>query len=302
MNRDDTLWKGILENLCEDFLRFFFQDADNVLNIEKGFKFMDKELEQLFPSEEIEAPKFVDKLVKVFTKAGKEEWILVHIEVQGYNDKNFSKRMFTYFYRILDKYGKPLTAIAIFTDRNKRYHPSVFEYEFLGTKNTFSFNTYKIIDQHEADLTKNENPISVVILTVLLALKRKKLNDEDLFNLKYILARNLLKRKIERKKIDDLLIFLHQYLRFADSEYSIKFDKVIEELTENKRNMGIREMVLDRAKREGNNAGKKEGREESQVSIIKNLLLSNRFTTQEIANFTEVTEGFVLNVMKTMNL
>lgn len=298
MNRDDTLWKGILENLCPDFLRFFFQDADKLLSIEKGFEFLDKELEQLFPTEEIDAPKFVDKLVKVFTRSGKEEWILVHIEVQGYSDKDFAKRMFTYFYRILDKYGKPVTTIVIFTDRNKKYRPSVFEYEFLGTRNSFSFNTYKIIDQNEELLIENDNPFAIVILTVLLALKRKKLNDESLFNLKYLLAKNLLKRKIEKKKIDDLLIFLHQYVRFADSEYSIKFDKVIEELTENKRNMGIREMVLDRAKREG----KMEGKEESQVDIVKNLILTKRFTTQEIASFVDVPESFVLNVMKSLNI
>lgn len=294
MNRDDTLWKGILENLCADFLRFFFHDADKLLNIEKGFEFLDKELEQLFPSEEIDAPKFVDKLVKVFTRTGKEEWILVHIEVQGYSDKNFAKRMFTYFYRILDKYAKPVTTIAIFTDRNKKYRPSVFEYEFLGTRNTFSFNTYKIIDQNEQSLSENDNPFSIVILTILLALKKKKLNDESLFNLKYLLAKNLLKRKIEKKKIDDLLIFLHQYVRFADSKYSIKFDKVIEELTENKRNMGIREMVLDRAKREG--------KDETKFSFVKNLLLAKRFTTQEIASYAEVSESFVINVMKKLDI
>lgn len=229
MNRDDTLWKGIIENLCPDFLRFFFHDADKFLNIERGFEFLDKELEQLFPSEEIDAPKFVDKLVKVFTRAGKEEWILIHIEVQGYSDKDFAKRMFTYFYRILDKYGKPVTTIVIFTDRNKKYRPSVFEYEFLGTRNTFSFNIYKIMDQNEESLSENDNPFAIAILTVLLALKKKKLNDESLFNLKYLLARNLLKKKIGKKKIDDLLIFLHQYVRFEDSEYSIKFDKVIED-------------------------------------------------------------------------
>ncbi|TKT90318.1 Rpn family recombination-promoting nuclease/putative transposase [Dyadobacter frigoris] len=294
MNRDDTLWKGILENLFPDFLRFFFQDADKLLNIEKGFEFLDKELEQLFPSEEIDAPKFVDKLVKVFTKGGKEEWILVHIEVQGYNDKEFAKRMFTYFYRILDKYGKPVTAIAIFTDRNKKYHPSVFEYEFLGTRNTFSFNTYKIIDQNEEVLIENDNPFAIVILTILLALKRNKPDDESLFNLKYLLARNLLKRKIEKKKIDDLLIFLHQYVRFADSDYSLKFDKVIEELTENKRNMGIREMVLERAK--------KEGEEKYQVSVVRNLLLTKRFTIREVSGFAEVSESFVLKVMKSLNI
>ena len=60
MKRDDTLWKGIIENLSEDFIRFFFKDADVLFDMEKGFQFLDKELEQLFPYEDNEVPKFVD--------------------------------------------------------------------------------------------------------------------------------------------------------------------------------------------------------------------------------------------------
>ena len=65
--------------------------------------------------------------------------------------------------------------------------------------------------------------------------------------------------------------------------------------------MGIREMVLDRAKREGNKVGRKEGKEESQINIIKNLFLSKRFTTNEISTFVGVSESFVLKVMKSLN-
>ena len=70
--------------------------------------------------------------------------------------------------------------------------------------------------------------------------------------------------------------------------------------------MGIREMVLDRAKREGNREGKIEGKiegkEESQVSVVTNLILTKRFTPQEIAGFVDVPESFVLNVMRSLNL
>ena len=79
MKRDDTLWKGVLENLFDDFLRFFFPDADKLFDMKKRFQFLDKELEQLFPlADNMQSSKFVDKPVKVFTKAGKEEWLLVH--------------------------------------------------------------------------------------------------------------------------------------------------------------------------------------------------------------------------------
>ena len=234
------------------------------------------------------------------------------MEIQGYDDAQFAKRMFTYFYRILDKYGKPVTAIAIFTDANKNFHPQVYEYEYLGTKNTFHFNTYKILDQDEKQLEEDDNPFAVAILTVLLALKKKKLDDESLYNLKYQLAKNLLQKKIPRKKIDDLLIFLQLYVRFADSEYNVKFEKVIEELTENKTTMGIREMVMERAKKEGLAKGLKEGleqglekgiekgieqgQEKAKYLIVQNLLLTDRFTITEIANFASVTESFVNEV------
>jgi hypothetical protein len=72
--------------------------------MEKGVVFLDKELSELFPELEKQGGnRFVDMLVKVFLKNGNEEWILVHIEIQGGSDKNFAERMFQYWYRI---YGK----------------------------------------------------------------------------------------------------------------------------------------------------------------------------------------------------
>ena len=308
MKRYDTLWKGILENITDDFLRFFFVEADELFDMDAGFQFLDKELEQLFPTEETDDPKFVDKLVKVFTKSGKEEWILVHVEVQGYDDQDFARRMFTYFYRILDKYNRPVTAIAIFTDGNKNFHPDRFDYEYLGTKTTFLFNTYKIIGQDELALAESQNPFSIVVLTVLLALKKKKLTDEMLFNLKFALARNLLRKDFSKKKINDLLIFLQRYVRFADSEYNVKFEKEIEKITQNQKTMGIREQVLDMAKKEGLKEGRQEGKvegkaegiEAGKAEVVKNLLDANRFTVIEIANFASVSEDFVLQVKKAL--
>ena len=64
-----------------DFLCFFFEDSNTMFDMEKGFEFLDKEPEQLFPDVDGQSPKFVDKLVKVFTKSGKEKWILIHVEV-----------------------------------------------------------------------------------------------------------------------------------------------------------------------------------------------------------------------------
>ncbi len=50
MKRDDSLWKAILEDIFDDFLRFFIPNANEIFDMEKGFEFLDKELEQLFPT------------------------------------------------------------------------------------------------------------------------------------------------------------------------------------------------------------------------------------------------------------
>ncbi len=96
----DILWKGIIEDLFSDFLRFFYADADDLFDMGRGFEFLDKELGQLYPDQDIKHPKYVDKLVKVYRKNGAEEWLLIDIEVQGYNDSQFTRRMFTYYYYV----------------------------------------------------------------------------------------------------------------------------------------------------------------------------------------------------------
>ncbi len=100
MKRDDLLWKAILEDIFDDFLRFFYKEAEQLFDISKGFEFLDKELEELFPIDEGSDIRYVDKLVKVYLNDGQEKWILVHVEVQGYRDSNFEERMFTYYYRL----------------------------------------------------------------------------------------------------------------------------------------------------------------------------------------------------------
>jgi hypothetical protein len=86
MKRDDALWKGLIEDLADDFLKFFFQNAEETFDLNRKISFLDKELEQLFPNNQDDFnPKYVDKLLKVYTKSGKEEWVLVHIEVRLYN-------------------------------------------------------------------------------------------------------------------------------------------------------------------------------------------------------------------------
>ncbi|MEO6282127.1 MAG: hypothetical protein ABIN80_29625 [Dyadobacter sp.] len=294
MKRNDVLWKSILEDTFDDFLRFFCPEADQIFDFSRKFEYLDKELDQLFqPQDGRYATKFVDKLVKVFTLTGAEEWVLVHIEVQGYHDRFFEDRMFTYYYRIWDKYRKRITAFVILTDDNATFRPTCFEQSFLGTTLRYQFNSFKILDQSEYELEKSDNPFAQVILTVKAALKRKALKEEDLLKLKLQLARRLLSRDIPKHKIDKLLNFLKFYVRFDRKESSKIYDSEIVTLTY-KRNqiMGIEEAIAVMAAEECLDAGHRN----SNITVIRNLLTGTSFDDKKIARLVGVSTDFVDDV------
>jgi hypothetical protein len=302
MKRNDSLWKAILEDVFDDFLRFFFEKADELFDFNRPFQFLDKELEQLFPSNQDEFnPKFVDKLVKVFTNEGLEKWILVHIEVQGSNDAAFSHRMFQYFYRIYDKYQRPITAFAILTDRNKRFRPQKFEQSYLGTTLCYEFNLYKIVEQDESLLLESSNPFAMIVSTVLVALKKGRMTEDELFGEKIALAKRLLNRQFSKDKIRALMNFLKLYVRFENSEKVHKFEKEIELLAnKTEKTMGIEEFVLARAERIGEKRGEKRGIEkerfEQKLAFVKTLLKETDFDDAKIALLASVTIEFVNQV------
>jgi len=114
------LWKGVIETFAQDFIRFFFPRADQTFDFSRGIEFLDQELLMRSPPEDQKfKTRYVDKLIKLFTRTGSEEFLLVHTEIQGQRDDNFAKRLYTYYYRILDKFDKDTTTMVIFTDADK---------------------------------------------------------------------------------------------------------------------------------------------------------------------------------------
>jgi len=295
MKQDDSLWKSLLEDIFDDFLPFFFKGQAADFDLGRGFEFLDKELEQIFPAETSETahPRFVDKLVKVFTKSGQEEWILVHVEVQGYNDPDFSKRMFTYFYRILDKYNKPVTSIAIFTDPNKSFKPDEYRYSFMGVEAIFRYNVYKVIEQDKDELMRSTNPFAIIILTVLAALQKGRLAEEEILKLKLEIARALFKHAVPKSKIRVLLNFLRYYIPLEKPENVAKFEEEISIITnKNTTTMGLEEFLLQRARKEV----REEVTEEKNTAFVKSLLANSNFDDEKIAAVADVTVAFVQKV------
>lgn len=97
----DQLWKDVITELFEEFLLFFSPDLYEQVDFTSPPQFLEQELQTILVDSESNN-RIADKLVKLQMKSGKEQWIYVHIEVQGSYNKNFPKRMFQSFYRIMD--------------------------------------------------------------------------------------------------------------------------------------------------------------------------------------------------------
>ena len=305
MNRNDILWKGILEDIFADFLTFFVPEASQLLDFDRGFEFLDKELEQLFPPEpDTFKPRHVDKLVKAFTRDGQEQWILIHVEVQGKADKSFSQRMFTYYSRIFDQHQRPITAFAILADETKSFRPTAFEQSFMGTTLVYRFNTYKILGQDQLTLEASENPFAMVVLTVLVALQKKRVDEADLLDLKLTLTKRLLDKPFPKPVIRQLMNFLRNYVRFAKPETNVIFEDEYNELTKQKTTMGLEELLLTlaeqrgekRGEKRGERRGEKQGRQQKDRLIITNLINGSAFNDDEIARFVGVEASLVAKI------
>ena len=148
------------------------------------------------------------------------------------------------------------------------------------------------MDQDEQTLRSNANPFAVVALVVLMALKNKNVDDEDLKQIKLDLTKELIKRKVSRAKHIKIMDFLAYYVNFENREMMAKFEQEVELLTGRTTPMGVKEILMDRAKNEGIEKGRAEGeaigRHEEALEIACKLKIEG-LSIEFIAKTTSLT-------------
>jgi len=248
--------------------------------------------------------KVVDKLAKLYTREGAEEWVLIHCEVQAKYNDDFPQRMYTYFYRIFDKFGKRISAYAILTEPTAKARAESYVSEFLGTKLEYHYNVYKVSQQNEAELLQSNNPFAMVVLTVRSVLQSKRLDDAALMEIKLQLLRRFLTMSLPKEKIRALINFLKIYVRFENSENNIIFEQKYEQITGRKQTVGLEELILysehkrgliegeKRGQIEGEKRGERRGEKRGINQVIMNMLRKN-LTDEMIADFAGVSIDYV---------
>ncbi len=175
VNPDDTSdhdspWKSAIEVFFQPCMELLFPQVASQLDWHHEPVFMDKELQKL-TSDSSDSRRHVDKLIRVCTLSGEYRWILLHIEVQGEPETEFTRRMFTYYYRLVERFDEPVVSMAILTDTRKSFRPDHYRQELMGCSIRFDFICVKLLDlQPRLDaMLASDNIFALLVAAQLIA-------------------------------------------------------------------------------------------------------------------------------------
>jgi len=106
----DQLFKEFLKAFFRDFLKLFYPDVARRLNWET-LRFLDKELFTDIPEGSLRE---ADVVAEVQTREGAPELLLVHVEVQAKQERDFPERMFQYYALLWLRYQMPVFPIVVY--------------------------------------------------------------------------------------------------------------------------------------------------------------------------------------------
>ena len=236
----------------------------------------------------------MDKLVRVWTLSGKEEWVLVHVEIQTNRETDFAERMYVYNNRIYDKYRKYVASLAVLADDSPNWRPNCFEYTIWGCHILLEFPTVKLIDwQPKIDeIGASENIFGGVTAAHIRMLETR--NDiPGRLRWKVAITQELYELGYERERVEHLFRFIdwlmllpkdinQQYYNvMATYEESVRrpFVSIFEEMgmkrgMEKGMKKGMEEGIekgMERGIAEGKQEGMKEGVRKSIIEAIQTM-------------------------------
>jgi hypothetical protein len=274
----DTPWKEAITRYFPDFIAFYFPAVSAQIDWEQGYEFLDQELAQIAQDAEL-GKRLLDKLAKVRTYASGEQWVYAHTEVQGQQDQQLAERVFSYNYRIYDKYRRPVASLVVLADTGRHWRPDHFGYELFGCRVGIDFPVVKLLDYQGQleNLLADPNPFALVTAAHLLT-QQTKGDNQGRFAAKWRLAKLLYRRDWDKQRIIDLFSVLDWMMQIPP-ELQQQLWRDIEQLERNQHmpyitsveRIGM-ERGLQQGLQQGRLEGKLEGKLEGEAAILERQL------------------------------
>ena len=254
----DSPWKDAIDH--------YFPEAYVRIDWSKEQVFLDQELHAVVQDAEL-GKRLVDKLVRVTLQNGDENWIYIHVEVQGTKQVEFAERMFVYNYRLYDRYRRPIASMAVLTDEVARWRPNSYSFEALGCEHTLLFRTTKLTDYRNKmdELLVSNNAFALITAAHILTQQTRR-KDQERYEAKLRLVRILYQRRWDKQRIINLFVVLDWMMKLPEWLDQQVWHE-IEKIEENEKMQYITSV-----EKIGIAKGRLEGRKEGESKLLRKLL------------------------------
>ena len=270
MDNYDTPWKEVLTDHFSEFMAFYFPLAHAAIDWSRPHDFLNQELAALSHDAEL-GNRLLDKLVRVHLRDGGEQWVLVHLELQGWQDAAFAERIFVYHYRVYDHYRRPVASLAVLADRSRRWRPSSFSYALLGCEMRLTYPIVKLQDYASRvdELLAHPNPFALITAAHLLT-QQTRHNAHHRRIAKWRLTKLLYARQWDKQRMINFFKMIDWLMRLPDGlqalytrgAMALQRRKDMTYLTTLERH------AIGKGVRQGRRFGLKEGRQEGRAEIL----------------------------------
>lgn len=212
----DRLFKELLSTFFEEFMLLFFPEAYEQIDFQK-VDFLSQE----FFTDVTEGDKhLVDLLVQTKLK-GEDSIILIHVEAQAEHQRDFNRRMFTYFSRIYQKHQRNILPIAVFSFDTPRDEPNAFTIQFpFAEVLQFQYLAVELKKKNWRDFIKQENPVAAALLS------KMGYNENEKVEIKKEFLRIMVKLGLDRARESLLNGFFETYLDLTEEEEEQLIERV----------------------------------------------------------------------------
>lgn len=263
MTEYDTPWKEVLDAYLKDFLELCLPGVHDGIDWDSPIENREQELPQLFPNS-LTIGRVADKLFRAkFVGSEQPTWFMIHAEVQVTRKADFANRMFTCYYRILDRFEEPVVCIGILGDNSKSWRPSTWEVDVLGCQLRFAFPVVKLQDfAADFDSLKGSlNPFATVIASHLRA--QASAGSPDVrYRFKVDLVRSLYEKQWQAEQVRKLFRFI-DWVMDLPQDFELQFRDIVTKIETEKQMPYV--TSIERL-------AKTEGKVEGKIQLLQDLL------------------------------
>jgi hypothetical protein len=230
-----SVWEEALVAYFYPFMGFFFPDVLADIAPARGYERLDGELQEIL-AESGPARRAADTLVRVWRTNGEEVWLLIHFEVDGPQETDFTSQMFADAGRLFGRYRQKVACFAVLGDERPCWRPNRFAYEPCGTKFEAQLRTAHLVEYSDelSSLGADPNPLAVVVCAYRQALKTVD-NDEERRRAKVRLVKGLHARGMYEEEIRQLYCLIDGMMGLPRPQADIAWQELCDVERENGR-------------------------------------------------------------------